>query len=62
MIRRACVAVCAIAAIGSVCLDATSDRDRAGGQAGEGKAATGIPKFELVQPELFGVAGGQPNC
>ena len=20
------------------------------------------PRFELVQPELFGVAGGQPNC
>src|SRR5947207_10340774 len=24
--------------------------------------AAGAPQFELVQPETFGVAGGQPNC
>ena len=23
---------------------------------------TGRPQFELVQPELFAAAGGQPNC
>jgi hypothetical protein len=25
-------------------------------------AAVALPRFELVQPELFAVAGGQPNC